>query len=194
MNAPSPRRSHGVALNPAARAERLARRPAIEYPPDLPVSEKREEIARAIRANQVVIVCGETGSGKTTQLPKILLEMGRGIDGLIGHTQPRRIAARATAARIAQELKTELGSAVGFKIRFTDQQPGTAWNKAAANEYGFYSNVNPDVDHPRWSQATERRIGEEGGLFAKRRKTQLFNGYEPQVGQLYAGMDLKKSY
>ena len=80
------------------------------------------------------------------------------------------------------------------KIRFTDQQPGTAWNKAAANEYGFYSNVNPDVDHPRWSQATERRIGEEGGLFAKRRKTQLFNGYEPQVGQLYAGMDLKKSY
>ena len=79
------------------------------------------------------------------------------------------------------------------KIRFTDKQPGTAWNKAAANEYGFFSNVNPDVDHPRWSQATERRIGEDG-LFAKKRKTLMFNGYEAQVGQLYAGMDLKKNF
>ena len=79
------------------------------------------------------------------------------------------------------------------KIRFTDQPPATAWNKAAANEYGFYSNVNPDVDHPRWSQATERRIGEDG-LFAKKRKTLIFNGYEAQVGQLYAGMDLKKFF
>lgn len=78
-------------------------------------------------------------------------------------------------------------------IRLTDKEPGTAWNKAARNEYGFYSNVNPDVPHPRWSQATERRIGEDG-LFAKKRKTQLFNGYEAQVGQLYAGMDLKKFY
>ena len=77
------------------------------------------------------------------------------------------------------------------KIRFTDKQPATAWNKAAANEYGFYSNVNPNVDHPRWSQATERRIGEDG-LFAKKRKTLMFNGYEAQVGQLYTGMDLKK--
>ena len=76
------------------------------------------------------------------------------------------------------------------KIRFTDKQPLTAWNKAAPREYGFYSNVNPDVDHPRWSQATERRIGEDG-LFARKRKTLLFNGYEAQVGQLYAGMDLK---
>ena len=80
------------------------------------------------------------------------------------------------------------------KIRFTDKEPKTAWNKAAASEYGFYSNVNPDVDHPRWSQATERRIGEEGGLFAKKRKTLMFNGYEAQVGQLYAGMDLKKFF
>ena len=79
------------------------------------------------------------------------------------------------------------------KIRFTDKMPATAWNKAAANEYGFYSNVNPEVDHPRWSQATERRIGEDG-LFAKKRKTLMFNGYEAQVGQLYAGMDLKKNY
>ena len=79
------------------------------------------------------------------------------------------------------------------RIRFTDREPKTAWNKAAANEYGFYSNVNPDVDHPRWSQATERRIGEDG-LFAKKRKTLIFNGYEAQVGQLYAGMDLKKNF
>ena len=79
------------------------------------------------------------------------------------------------------------------KIRFTDKEPRTAWNKAAANEYGFYSNVNPLVDHPRWSQATERRIGEDG-LFAKKRKTLMFNGYEAQVGQLYAGMDLKKYF
>ena len=79
------------------------------------------------------------------------------------------------------------------KIRFTDKEPKTAWNKAAASEYGFYSNVNPDVDHPRWSQATERRIGEDG-LFAKKRKTLMFNGYEPQVGKLYAGLDLKKNF
>jgi methionine sulfoxide reductase catalytic subunit len=79
------------------------------------------------------------------------------------------------------------------KIRFTDKEPKTAWVKSAANEYGFYSNVNPNVDHPRWSQATERRIGEDG-LFAKKRKTLMFNGYEQQVGQLYAGMDLKKNY
>ena len=79
------------------------------------------------------------------------------------------------------------------KIRFTETQPATAWNVAAPQEYGFYSNVNPNVDHPRWSQATERRIGEDG-LFSRRRKTLMFNGYEAQVGQLYAGMDLKKYY
>ncbi len=79
------------------------------------------------------------------------------------------------------------------KIRFVEKEPPTAWNKAASQEYGFYSNVNPNVDHPRWSQASERRIGEDG-LFAKKRKTLMFNGYEAQVGQLYAGMDLKKFY
>jgi sulfoxide reductase catalytic subunit YedY len=79
------------------------------------------------------------------------------------------------------------------KIRFVDKQPKTSWETAAAQEYGFYSNVNPQVDHPRWSQASERRIGEDG-LFAKKRPTLMFNGYEPQVGQLYAGMDLKKSF
>jgi sulfoxide reductase catalytic subunit YedY len=79
------------------------------------------------------------------------------------------------------------------KIRFTDKQPRSSWEKAAPQEYGFYSNVNPTVDHPRWSQATERRIGEDG-LLAKKRKTLMFNGYEAQVGQLYAGMDLQKFF
>lgn len=79
------------------------------------------------------------------------------------------------------------------KIRFVEQQPKTAWNLVAPQEYGFYANVNPDVAHPRWSQATERRIGEDG-LFAKKRKTLMFNGYEAQVGQLYAGMDLRRFF
>jgi methionine sulfoxide reductase catalytic subunit len=79
------------------------------------------------------------------------------------------------------------------KIRFVEKQPKTSWEEAASSEYGFYSNVNPGVDHPRWSQATERRIGEDG-LLARKRPTLMFNGYEPQVGQLYAGMDLKKFY
>ncbi|MFL6701307.1 MAG: protein-methionine-sulfoxide reductase catalytic subunit MsrP, partial [Paraburkholderia graminis] len=79
------------------------------------------------------------------------------------------------------------------KIRFVEKEPGTAWNKAAANEYGFYSNVNPNVDHPRWSQATERRIGEDG-FFTPKRKTLMFNGYGDQVASLYQGMDLKKNF
>ncbi|MDR2000096.1 MAG: ATP-dependent RNA helicase HrpA [Zoogloeaceae bacterium] len=95
--------------------------PQIDFDEALPVNARREEIARAIAAHQVVVVCGETGSGKTTQLPKICLQLGRGRAGLIGHTQPRRIAARATATRIAQELKSELGRYVGYKIRFTDR-------------------------------------------------------------------------
>jgi ATP-dependent RNA helicase HrpA len=100
---------------------RRAGRPRPDFPPELPITSKREEIAAAIESHPVVIVCGETGSGKTTQLPKICLAAGRGVAGMIGHTQPRRIAARATAVRIAQELKTELGGAVGYKIRFTDK-------------------------------------------------------------------------
>jgi ATP-dependent helicase HrpA len=99
---------------------RLANLPKPVYPEDLPVVGRREEIARAVRENQVVIVCGETGSGKTTQLPKICLELGRGVAGMIGHTQPRRIAARTVAARIASELNSPLGHAVGYKIRFSD--------------------------------------------------------------------------
>ncbi|HEX7636053.1 MAG TPA: ATP-dependent helicase, partial [Noviherbaspirillum sp.] len=94
--------------------------PPIGFPEELPVSGRRREIADALRAHQVIIVCGETGSGKTTQLPKICLELGRGQAGLIGHTQPRRIAASSTAKRIAQELGSPLGEHVGFKVRFTD--------------------------------------------------------------------------
>jgi ATP-dependent helicase HrpA len=95
--------------------------PVVSYPPGLPVSQRKDEIAAAIRDHQVVIVAGETGSGKTTQLPKICLELGRGITGQIGHTQPRRIAARTVAERIADELGTEIGTAVGYKVRFTDK-------------------------------------------------------------------------
>ena len=80
------------------------------------------------------------------------------------------------------------------RFTFTDQRPRSYWEALQAREYGFWANVNPEVPHPRWSQATERRIGEEGGLFAKKRKTLMFNGYEAQVGQLYAGMDLKKNF
>jgi ATP-dependent RNA helicase HrpA len=101
-------------------ATRIAAIPEITYP-DLPVSHKRDEIAKAISDNQVIVVAGETGSGKTTQLPKICLELGRGIRGTIGHTQPRRIAARTVAQRIADELQTPLGDAVGYTVRFTDQ-------------------------------------------------------------------------
>ncbi|MER0447152.1 ATP-dependent RNA helicase HrpA [Streptomyces sp. Edi4] len=102
-------------------ARRAARAPEVTYPEQLPVSQKKDEILEAIRDHQVVIVAGETGSGKTTQIPKICMELGRGVRGMIGHTQPRRIAARTVADRIAEELKTPLGEAVGWKVRFTDQ-------------------------------------------------------------------------
>jgi ATP-dependent helicase HrpA len=110
----------------AAAEERLARRRAavparIVYPETLPVSARRDEIASAIRDHQVVVIAGETGSGKTTQLPKICLELGRGVRGLIGHTQPRRLAARSVAERVAEELGTPLGSTVGYTVRFHDQ-------------------------------------------------------------------------
>ncbi|NAX43723.1 ATP-dependent RNA helicase HrpA, partial [Vibrio sp. V25_P4S6T154] len=101
--------------------QRLNSRVTIDYPDLLPVSQKRDDIAKAIAENQVVIVAGETGSGKTTQLPKICAELGRGKYGLIGHTQPRRLAARSVASRIAQEMETELGGFVGYKVRFNDQ-------------------------------------------------------------------------
>ncbi|WP_136486558.1 ATP-dependent RNA helicase HrpA [Vibrio sp. H11] len=101
--------------------QRSAHKVKIEYPEILPVSQKREDIATAIEQHQVVIVAGETGSGKTTQLPKICAELGRGKFGLIGHTQPRRLAARSVANRIAEEMETELGGFVGYKVRFNDQ-------------------------------------------------------------------------
>jgi ATP-dependent helicase HrpA len=124
----APRRDERPAT-PARSAARAL--PSIRYPESLPVSARREEIARALQAHQVVVVCGETGSGKTTQLPKLCLELGRGIGaggrGLIGHTQPRRIAASSVAQRIAQELDTPLGEVVGYKVRFQDRlQPGAS--------------------------------------------------------------------
>lgn len=105
----------------ARRRERAAALPAITYDGSLPIHARREEIIAAVAAHQVVIVCGETGSGKSTQLPKMCLDMGRGVDGLIGHTQPRRLAARSIATRLAEELGSPLGQDVGYKIRFTDR-------------------------------------------------------------------------
>ena len=113
----------------ASQERRLSQKPAIEYPPELPITARVAEIADAIREHPVVIVCGETGSGKTTQLPKICLAAGRGERGMIGHTQPRRIAARAVASRIAQELGTPVGAAVGYKVRFTDRTHPDAFIK-----------------------------------------------------------------
>ncbi len=111
--------------------------------------------------------------------------------GLYGEVLPNQNGA---PLRLVVPWKYGFKSAKSIiKIRFVEKQPVSSWTKAAQQEYGFYSNVNPTVDHPRWSQATERRIGEDG-LFAKRRPTLMFNGYEAQVGQLYAGMDLKKNY
>ena len=111
MNEPSAKAKQRAASREAALAG-----VAIRYPDELPVSQRRDDIAAAIRDHQVVIVAGETGSGKTTQLPKLCLELGRGITGQIGHTQPRRIAARTVAERIAEELGTSLGDIVGYKV------------------------------------------------------------------------------
>ena len=111
--------------------------------------------------------------------------------GMYGEVMPKQNGA---PLRLVVPWKYGFKSAKSLvKVRFVDRQPVSSWEKAAPQEYGFYSNVNPNVDHPRWSQATERRIGEDG-LLAKKRKTLMFNGYEPQVGQLYAGIDLKKHF
>ncbi len=118
-----------LAKSQAAVAARREKLPRPEFQPDLPVNERRDEIAKLIANNQVVIVCGETGSGKTTQLPKICLDLGIGARGLIGHTQPRRLAARSVATRLAQELKTQVGAGVGVKIRFHDKSTPESWVK-----------------------------------------------------------------
>ena len=109
-----------VEKSAGVREARRAKVPHVRYDDSLPVAARRGEIAAAIREHQVVIVCGDTGSGKSTQLPKICLEIGRGLEGFIGHTQPRRIAARSVAARIAEEIASPLGQDIGYKIRFTD--------------------------------------------------------------------------
>src|SRR5690348_7098852 len=105
----------------ARAAKRRAAIPAVSYPSDLPITARKDDILAAVRDHQVVVVAGETGSGKTTQLPKICLELGRGVRGTIGHTQPRRIAARTVAERISAELAVEVGTAVGYQVRFTDR-------------------------------------------------------------------------
>ena len=116
----------GISSGRGGRIERRrAAVPAVSYPPELPVSARRDDLLAAIRDHQVVVVAGETGSGKTTQLPKFCLELGRGIRGTIGHTQPRRLAARTVAERIADELGTPLGEAVGYAVRFTDRSART---------------------------------------------------------------------
>lgn len=116
----SPAESSPTAAGERA-ASRAARIPELRYPPELPVTERRRELVEAIAANQVLVVAGETGSGKTTQIPKLCLEAGRGVAGMIGHTQPRRLAARTVAERIASELDSPLGALVGYTIRFTDR-------------------------------------------------------------------------
>lgn len=111
--------------------------------------------------------------------------------GLYGEVLPNQNGA---PVRMVVPWKYGFKSAKSIvKIRFVEKMPQTSWNRAASNEYGFYSNVNPEVDHPRWSQATERRIG-EGGIFTPKRKTLMFNGYADQVASLYQGMDLRKFF
>ncbi|MEJ2572602.1 MAG: ATP-dependent RNA helicase HrpA [Gammaproteobacteria bacterium] len=121
--------SADIAASKAHCAQRRAALPVPSFPEELPVSARREELAEAIARHQVVIVCGETGSGKTTQLPKICLSLGRGVAGMIGHTQPRRIAARSVAARVAEELDTPVGQIVGYKVRFSDHTSPEAYIK-----------------------------------------------------------------
>ncbi|MBY6185144.1 ATP-dependent RNA helicase HrpA [Marinobacter hydrocarbonoclasticus] len=133
-----------MAESQARVALRAQNAPKVRYP-DLPVSDKRDEIAEAIANHQVVIVAGETGSGKTTQLPKICMELGRGQRGLIGHTQPRRLAARAVASRVAEELESSLGQHVGFKVRFADQTSPDSYVKLMTDGI-----LLAEIQHDRW--------------------------------------------
>ena len=135
---------------------RRASVPRTSYPPDLPISQRREDIARAIDQNQIVVVCGETGSGKTTQLPKICLDLGRGVRGLIGHTQPRRIAATSVSARIADELGVAMGRQVGFKIRFGDKTSGETLIKLMTDGI-----LLAETQNDRWLEAYDTLIIDE---------------------------------
>lgn len=140
-----------------ARVEaRRAAAPKIDYPQELPVSLRRDDLAAAIAEHQVVIVAGETGSGKTTQLPKICMELGRGVQGMIGHTQPRRIAARTVAARIAEELDTPLGEAVGWKVRFTDKVSDKTYCKVMTDGI-----LLAEIQHDRMLRAYDTIIVDE---------------------------------
>ncbi|MBY5991231.1 ATP-dependent RNA helicase HrpA [Ferrimonas balearica] len=144
-----------VGRSQARVALRAQNAPKVRYP-DLPVSDKREAIAEAIANHQVVIVAGETGSGKTTQLPKICLELGRGQRGLIGHTQPRRLAARAVATRVAQELESPLGQHVGFKVRFADQSSPDSYVKLMTDGI-----LLAEIQHDRWLDQYDTLIIDE---------------------------------
>ncbi|MEK6259499.1 MAG: ATP-dependent RNA helicase HrpA [Planctomycetota bacterium] len=138
------------------REQRVNGRPVPKYDEILPVCQRREEIAAAIRDHRVVVVCGETGSGKSTQLPKICLDLGRGVDGLIGHTQPRRIAARSVAARIAEELGVAVGREVGFKVRFTDATSPQTYIKLMTDGILLAEN-----QHDRWLDQYDTIIVDE---------------------------------
>lgn len=130
--------------------------PVFEYPEELPVSARRGEISTAIRNHQVTLICGETGSGKTTQLPKICLELGRGIDGVIGHTQPRRLAAQAVASRLAEELNTEVGSKIGYKVRFQDKVSEQSYIKLMTDGI-----LLAEIQQDRWLNAYDTIIIDE---------------------------------
>ncbi|MFP5367987.1 MAG: hypothetical protein ACLGIS_14300, partial [Actinomycetes bacterium] len=123
----------------------------ISYPAELPVSERRDDLMAAIAANQVTIIAGETGSGKTTQIPKMCLELGLGENGLIGHTQPRRLAARTVAERIAEELDVEIGQEVGFQVRFTGEVSRAGLARAA----GLHPNSLRKLGSDEWNPTAE---------------------------------------
>jgi len=138
------------------RARRQRHVPEVSYPEDLPITAHREQIARAIDEHQVIIVCGETGSGKSTQLPKICLDVGRGVEGMIGHTQPRRIAARSVAARLAEELACPLGTHVGYRVRFQDQTKPETHVKLMTDGI-----LLAETQHDRWLNAYDTIIIDE---------------------------------
>lgn len=138
------------------REQRVSGKPIPDYDPMLPVCQRRDEIAAAIQNHRVVVICGETGSGKSTQLPKICLDLGRGVEGMIGHTQPRRIAARSVAARVAEELRVTLGREVGFKVRFADVTSPQTYIKLMTDGILLAEN-----QHDRWLDQYDTIIVDE---------------------------------